>query len=111
MNIETTNRHLTGNYSRSGAFIKYNLINQEGEGGHQMWQNNNSYRRPNPDIAAALKNLVEAGFNEKEIAAFARLRARYAQIPDHIQDYPTVLSKQEITNLSFYRWLVQKGRL
>jgi hypothetical protein len=76
-----------------------------------VWQNNNSYRRPTTDIAAALKNLVEAGCNEREIADFARLRARYAQVTDHIRDYPAILSKQEIANLSFYRWLVQNGRL
>jgi hypothetical protein len=76
-----------------------------------MGQNNNSYRRPTTDIAAALKNLVELGYSEREIAGFARLRARYAQVPDHIKDYPTILSKQEVTNLSFYRWLIQNDRL
>jgi hypothetical protein len=77
---------------------------------------NNYPNRPpgaKTDITKALKSLVEAGCTEREIIEFARLRARYARIPDHLKDYPSEpkLSKVQKTNLSFYRWLFIIGRL
>lgn len=76
-----------------------------------MLQNNYFDKRSTTDITNALKSLVEAGFSEREIADFARLRAHYSRIPDHHQDYPAILSRQEVAKLTFYRWLVQNKRL
>lgn len=80
-----------------------------------MLINNYSNRSPGAkaDITKALKSLIEAGCTEREIAEFARFRARYARIPDHLKDYPSQpkLTKAQETNLSFYRWLFIIGRL
>lgn len=77
-----------------------------------MWSNSFSNGQKSFDITAALQKLVDAGFTEKEIADFARLRAHYARISNHLLDYPSAkFDEKEKVRLGFYHWLYQNGRI
>jgi hypothetical protein len=63
------------------------------------------------DMTVELARLVEAGWDEAQIAVFARRRATYGLTPDDPESVPAKINVAERNRLEFVRWLVQNGRL
>ena len=63
------------------------------------------------DMTVELARLVDAGWDEAQIAVFARRRAIYGLTPDDPESIPAKISVEERNRLEFARWLVQNGRL
>lgn len=63
------------------------------------------------DITVELTRLVEAGWDEAQIAMFARRRATYGLSPEDPEAVPAKVSVAEKNRMEFARWLVQNGRL
>lgn len=63
------------------------------------------------DVTVELARLVDAGWDEAQIAIFARRRATYGRTPDDPESVPAKVSVEERNRLEFARWLVQNGRL
>jgi|SwirhisoilCB3_FD_contig_31_1759208_length_356_multi_3_in_0_out_0_1 hypothetical protein len=67
---------------------------------------------PEKDVTVELARLVDAGWDEAQIASFARQRATYGLTPDDPDYAPAKqLSGLERQRLEFARWLYQNGRL
>ena len=63
------------------------------------------------DITVELARLVEAGWDENQIAMFARRRATYGLYPEDPESLPVKVSAAEKQRLEFARWLYQNGRM
>ena len=63
------------------------------------------------DITVELARLVEAGWDEAQIAMFARRRATYGLSPEDPESVPAKVSAADKNRMEFARWLYQNGRL
>lgn len=63
------------------------------------------------DMTVELARLVDAGWDETQIALFARQRATYGLTPDDPEYAPVKISAAERKRLEFARWLYQNGRI
>ena len=75
-----------------------------------------TYNKPDTaqpgDITVELTGLVEAGWNEQQIARLARLRATYSTTSDGLAGVPAnSLTRAEQQHLAFTSWLYHHGRL
>ncbi|HEX2916123.1 MAG TPA: hypothetical protein VH186_35515 [Chloroflexia bacterium] len=76
-----------------------------------MGMENTSYAEGN-DVTTQLAKLVDAGWNEAQIAKMARMRASYGQTRDiPREELPEELSTEDQNHLEFIRWLHQNGRI
>ncbi len=66
---------------------------------------------PEGDVTVELARLIDAGWDETQIAMFARRRATYGLSPEDPESVPTKVSIAEKQRLEFARWLYQNGRL
>lgn len=66
---------------------------------------------PEGDVTVELARLVDAGWDEAQIAVFARRRATYGLTPDDPESVPAKITAADRNRLEFARWLVQNGRL
>lgn len=69
------------------------------------------YAGKNVDITHELSNLVTLGWNERQIARLARMRAGYRQNGDRVNVPPVLLNQDEHKHLTFVRWLYEADRL
>jgi hypothetical protein len=61
------------------------------------------------DITSQLANLIEAGWNEQQIARFARMRATYDAVTDEFRTGEA--ANVDKHRLAFASWLYRQGRL
>jgi hypothetical protein len=66
---------------------------------------------PESDVTVELARLIDAGWDESQIAMFARRRATYGLTPEDPESVPTKVTAAEKQRLEFARWLYQNGRL
>ncbi len=66
---------------------------------------------PEGDVTVELARLIDAGWDETQIAMFARRRATYGLSPEDPESVPTKVSAAAKQRLEFARWLYQNGRL
>ncbi len=63
------------------------------------------------DVTHELSILVKLGWNERQIAGLARMRASYRKNQDCINVPPMFLNKDEQKHLTFVRWMYEANRL
>lgn len=76
-----------------------------------MSSENTTPYTPESDVTVELARLVDAGWDEAQIAVFARRRATYGLTPDDPENVPAKVSVEERNRMEFARWLVQNGRI
>ena len=76
-----------------------------------MNSENTTPSSPEVDVTVELARLVDAGWDESQIAIFARRRATYGLTPDDPESVPAKVTAADRNRLEFARWLVQNGRL
>ncbi|MDB5079545.1 MAG: hypothetical protein JWP00_1469 [Chloroflexi bacterium] len=76
-----------------------------------MTNENTSSPTPEVDVTVELARLVDAGWDEAQIAQFARRRATYGMSAEDPECAPTKVSSAERLRLEFARWLYQNGRI
>lgn len=69
------------------------------------------YEEKAEDVTLELARLVAAGWNERQIARLARLRAIYAQTSDEVEVAIVTPLTPDENKLAFVRWLYSSGRL
>ena len=69
------------------------------------------YTEQTDDVTLELARLVAAGWNERQIARLARLRATYSHTSDEVSVEVAAPLNPDSDKLTFMRWLYNSGRI